>query len=148
MKYQTIQNLPRLLVVIAFTAFLGACSSSNPQTAAGIPGDSNGDGVIDFADGDHNGDGAVDDTDLDFNGDGFVDAADDINLDGFNDFNDFNINGDDFIDTLDDTNGDGAINSADLEGAMIVDQLAECEGGGSDNASVNDQWDDNCTLRI
>ena len=145
MKYQSIQHLPRLLVVIGFSAYLAGCSSSSTtQTAGDLTDDSNGDGVVDILDGDFNADGAVDNTDLDFNGDGFVDASDDINLDGDNTFEDFDINGDGFVDSLDDTNGDGLLNSSDIITDM-VDQLAACEGG-SDNASVNDQWDDNCVM--
>ena len=146
MKYQTIQNLPRLLVVIGFAAFLAGCSSSSTtdtQTAGDLPDDSNGDGVIDVLDGDHNGNGSIDALDLDYNGDGFVDASDDINGDGFNDFADFDVNGDGFTDALDDTNGDGMVNSSDA----TTTNLGPCQGlAGTDPDSSDNDWGNNCVL--
>ncbi len=148
MKYQTLQNLPRLLVVICFAVFLASCSSSSttdPDSNGDIVGDTNGDGILDLAEGDYNGDGVLDNSDLDFNGDGFVNEADDINGDGLNDFADFDVDGDGFTDSLDDINGDGLINSTD-----VVDNGptngGDCEVSGTDRNSSDDDWGNNCLL--
>lgn len=148
MKYQTLQNLPRLLVVICFAAFLAGCSSSSttdPDAGDDIPGDTNGDGILDLAEGDYNADGIIDNSDLDFNGDGIVDEFDDINGDGINDFEDFDVDGDGFTDSLDDVNGDGLINSADAD-ANGPTNGGDCEVGGTDRNSSDADWDNNCFL--
>ena len=146
MKVQTFGNLPRLLVVICFAAFLASCSSSSTTDTVGDfdINDINQDGVVDLSEGDHNDDGVVDDSDLDFNGDGVVNLiGDDVNDDGFVDFADFDVNGDGFTDASDDTNSDGMINSSD---ATPTD-LGPCGGvAGTDENSSNNQWDDNCLL--